>query len=201
MSAGERALEIGGGLALLAVAGYEYSKNTGVKITGVAYAKGPGSSQGTAAVTVVNHDYTASAYTLVGYQTEQALLNAAVGKFGILDSAITKFNKVAALKSYGGKSYPAGLITGHWYSQANIQASGTGAANPTLAGQERAIGFTCPRGQSTKVMAYTATPFSDLVSAGTEGLVNFWFVFSGTNTLSGKPVASWLDSKPSMPAI
>lgn len=201
MATTERTLEVLGAVGLAALLGYEVDKNIGLKIAGVTYGRGPATTQATAVVTVVNHTDSGSAYTLVGYQVEQNILTTLIGRFGIVDSIATKFAKIASTKTWAGKSYPNGLVEGHWYSQSNIQASGAGAVNPTLAQQERAIGFTCARGQTTRVSAYTATPFSDLVSTGTVGLVNFWFVFAGTGVTGGRAVAAWLDSKPSMPAI
>lgn len=175
---------IAGGAIVL---GIIVEREIGVKITGVTYTAGPGAQQATAAVALTNHTDTQSNYTLAGYQvTEADLTSAAPPTLGLsfLSSPETRFAKVAS----------AGLVSGHWFSQPNIVAAGVGPANPTLAQQERAIAVSLPRGQSVTVRAYTATP------ENTSGVVNFWFLFAGTNVLSGVPAASWLDSAPEMPS-
>lgn len=175
---------IGGAAALGIIA----EKEIGVHITAVTYAAGPNTSQVTATVTIVNHTSSQSAYTLVGYQAEASdLAKSAAPPLGLtfLERPETRFAKLVQ----------AGLITGHWFSQPNIVAVGAGPSNPTLAQQERAIAVTVARGQQAKVNAYSGTPID------AQGVVNFWFLFPGSNVLSGVPAAAWLDPSPGMPAV
>lgn len=177
----------------------------GVQPTGASYVAGPQGSQATATVAIHNYTDSTSQFTVQGYQVRSDVLASIAAPplgIGMLESALTRFNKIAAARSWSGTpgvTYPNGLFAGHWFSMPNVIASGAGATDPSTAQAERNIPVTVSRGKVTTIQAYTGTPFTTPAASVASAIRNFWLVLPANGT--GSPLSVYLDPKPVMPAV